>query len=112
MGGKMKTEAFPRAFWAPGLKGLNAFRRTDGLVVEAGAGLFVPIGNNDRSHRDAALLLGLRKRSAGMAAVMFLDCGHWNVVEAACCRRRAKRILFCDGEDCVTLHRFAWSAHG
>jgi hypothetical protein len=78
MGGKMKTEAFPRALWAPGLKGLNAFRRTDGLVFEAGAGLLVPSGSDNRSHRDAALVLGLRERSASIAAVMFKGRGHWN----------------------------------
>jgi hypothetical protein len=38
---------------------------TDGLVLEARAGVFIPIGNDDRSHRDAALLPSLRKRSAG-----------------------------------------------
>ena len=78
MGGKLKRKRFLGLFGLRGLKGLNAFRRTDGLVVEAGAGLFVPSGSDNRSHRDAALLLGLRERSASIAVVMFTGRGHWN----------------------------------
>ena len=36
------------------------------------------MGNDNRSHRDAAWLLGLRKRSASRAAVMLKGRGHWN----------------------------------
>jgi len=53
---------------------------TDGLVGEAHGGLFIPMGNDNRSHRDAAWLLGLRERSASRAAVMLKGRGHWNVV--------------------------------
>jgi NTP pyrophosphatase (non-canonical NTP hydrolase) len=56
---------------------------TDGLVGEARGGLFIPMGNDNRSHRDAARLLGLRERSASRAAVMLKGRGHWNLVTIA-----------------------------
>jgi hypothetical protein len=47
------------------------------LVLVARDGDFIPSGKNDRSHRDAALLAGLRGAEAGsMAAVMFERRGH------------------------------------
>lgn len=51
------------------------------LVLVARGGEFIPSGNNDRSHRDAALLdAGLRKRSAGgLAAMMFERRGHYDL---------------------------------
>jgi hypothetical protein len=56
---------------------------TDGLGEEARGGLFIPMGNDNRSHRDAARLLGLRMRSASRAAVMLKGRGHWNVFTIA-----------------------------
>jgi hypothetical protein len=57
------------------------FRYTEGLGLIARAGLlllFAPI-MGDRTHPDAANRCnGLRKRSAGRAAKMFLRNGHWN----------------------------------
>jgi hypothetical protein len=43
-------------------------------------GVFIPSGNNNRSHHDTALLdAGLRKRSAGSRAVVMLERrGHYN----------------------------------
>ena len=80
------------------------FRYTEGLglIARAGLLLFAPI-MSDRTHRDAANRCdGLRKRSAGAAAEMFLRNGHWNNFDAAYCRPRAKRRFFLLGEDCVT----------
>ena len=76
-------QLLPRWWGPPGFRGLNVFRWYGGLGLEARAGLllFIPIGNNDRTqHRGAAMADGLRKRSAGAAAEMFLDPGHWNGV--------------------------------
>ena len=64
-------------WWAPGfLVGLNCFRECGGLGEEARAGRFLaPIGD-DRAHLNTALLLGLRKRSAGAAVEMMVSQGH------------------------------------
>ena len=65
--------------------------------------LFAPI-LGDRTHLDAAIAHdGLRKRSAGGAAEMFLRSGHWNKSHGAHCSRRAKMEFFCACEDCVTV---------
>jgi dCTP diphosphatase len=81
------------------------FRENGGLGLRARAGLllFVPNGNRNRTHRHAAKRIdGLRKRSAGVAAVMFLCPVHWNVLQRAYCSRHAKWDFFYDREDCVT----------
>ena len=74
---------------APGSGGLNAIRLNGGLVLGARAGGFIPMGNNNRTHRDAALMHGLRKRSAGEAALVCEWSGHWNgdetcILQPAC----------------------------
>jgi hypothetical protein len=63
--------------------------------------LFAPI-NDDRRHLGAANRNGLRKRSAGASAEMLMSCGHWNVVQHAQSRERAKIFLIPAGEDWVT----------
>ena len=91
-------QLLPRWWGPPGFRGLNVFRWYGGLGLEARAGLllFIPIGNNDdRTHRGTAMADGLRKRSAGAAAEMFLDPGHWNrcgTVHIAA--RMPSRIIF------------------
>jgi hypothetical protein len=62
-----------------GLQGfLNVVPLNGGLGLRARAALmFVPV-NDDRRHLGAATSDGLRKRSAGTAAEMFLCYGHWN----------------------------------
>jgi len=58
---------------------------------------------SDRAHHDAANRCnGLRKRSAGTAAEMFLRNGHWNKFHRTSCSLRAKPEFFLLGEDCVT----------
>jgi hypothetical protein len=70
MGGKLKRKHFLGGFGPPGLR-TKRIPKIGGLVLEARGGGFIPIGNDDRSHRVAALLSdGLRKRSAGVAALM------------------------------------------
>ena len=65
---------------------------------------------NDRAHLDAANGSdGLRKRSAGTAAELFLRNGHWNNFEATHCSLRAKPDFFWLREDCVSDVGFARS---
>jgi hypothetical protein len=67
--------------------------------------LFAPDGNRNRTHRDAAKIDGLRKRSAGVAALMLVSPVHWNAMQRAYCSRHAKCDFFYDREDCVTPPR-------
>jgi hypothetical protein len=70
MGGKLKRKRFLGGFGPPGSR-TKRIPKIGGLVLEARAGGFIPIGNDDRSHRGAALLSdGLRKRGAVEAALM------------------------------------------
>ena len=72
------------------------FRYTEslGLIARAGLLLFAPI-MNDRAHLDAANGSdGLRKRSAGTAAELFLRNGHWNNIDRTHCSLRAKPDFF------------------
>jgi hypothetical protein len=97
-GRKGKMEAFPRGFGPPGFRRTKRVPLNGGLDLEARAGLFVPIGNDDRSHHGTALLDdGLRKRGAGVAAVMLEGPDHWNEMHAAHCSLCAKRKFNYDG---------------
>ena len=77
----------------------------------ARAGLFIPNGNSDRSHRGTTLL-GLLVAGAGGADVMLEGPGHWcvkAVTNAAYCSRHAKQDLF--GYDHLT-NVFLWDLLG
>jgi hypothetical protein len=59
----------------PGFRGLNVSEKSDGLVLVARAGLFIPNGKDDRSHHGATLL-ALRSAGAGVAEVMLGETDH------------------------------------
>jgi hypothetical protein len=75
MGGKDGRSVSLGGLVTAGLfRGLNASLK-ESLGLDARAGVFIPNGNNDRSHRGATLL-ALRKADAGAADVMLEGGGH------------------------------------
>lgn len=59
-----------------GLQRAKRFRENGGLDLDARAGLFIPNGKDDRSHRGATLL-ALRVAGAGGGLAMLVGRGHF-----------------------------------
>jgi hypothetical protein len=77
--GKNENEDAPRGLVTAGLRVAKRNPLNGSLGLMARPGLFAP-NMSDRTHRHAAKgSEGLRERSAGAAAEMFLLNGHWNV---------------------------------
>jgi len=77
MGGKRNENVSPR--WSGDRRAFQRakrFRENGGLVLDARAGIFIPNGKNDPSHRTTTLL-ALRGAGAGGAGAMVKRRGHF-----------------------------------